>query len=516
MDETPEAFILHQIGHRLILCRGLKCLSMESQLSPHRAYSERAHSPAPSYMSLSSDWSMDLPTNFKSGEAILLDLRHISLILLSQIFILSESKKRICELPTMKQDHVEMLHLSKEPSDEHKNIRVKSVRAASPAPSYMSLKTDLSMDPPTNFKDFLLDTRVRSGRAPSPTVSQWSDSSDEPPVNCKAEDNFPLDSSYCKICWYSGNYFDFVTSRLRTSRHFKCPLCKSMLKDPVSISCGHNYCRGCINEFWDNRAGVYGCPQCGNPSETRPVLNTNAALDEVVKSLQQAGFSPVLPPQSYAGPEDVACDYCTEEKLKAVKCCLTCVMSLCETHVKPHYTIAALQKHTLSDVTGDMKTGPSEQHQNTDNSFSSTGQQDQTDKTQDIIEEEIRSILDSVFNTCTSETEVSKDETNVSKLALFCSEQQDDSGHKSLSKLNENDTKKEIFNMEEIYFGDNYNENDFGVKNYEVDLGEYSPLDVEVDYDDWECYNYEGGIIDDYDDDIPDGGNYYDDYDDYY
>ncbi|XP_052420183.1 uncharacterized protein LOC127964069 [Carassius gibelio] len=457
---------------------------MSLKEEPQRAYSERAHSPAPSYMSLSSDWSMDLPTNFKSGEAILLDL--------------SESKKRICELPTMKQDRVEMLHLSKEPSDEHKNIRVKSERAASPAPSYMSLKTDLSMDPPTNFKDFLLDTRVRSGRAPSPTVSQWSDSSDEPPVNCKAEDTVPLDS------------------RLRTSHHFKCPLCKSMLKDPVSISCGHNYCRGCINEYWDNCAGEYVCPQCGNPSETRPVLNTNAALDEVVKSLQQAGFSPVLPPQSYAGPEDVACDYCTEEKLKAVKCCLTCVMSLCETHVKSHYTIAALQKHTLSDVTGDKKSGPSEQHQNTDDSFSSTGQQDQTDKTQDVIEEEIRSILHSVFNTCTSETEVSKDETNISKLALLCSEQQDDSGHKSLSKLNENDTKKEIFKMEEIYFGDDYSENDFGANNYEVDLAEYSPLDVEVDYDDWEFYNYEGRTLEDYDDDIPDGGNCYDDYDDYY
>lgn len=68
--------------------------------------------------------------------------------------------------------------------------------------------------------------------------------------------------------------------------------------------------------------------------------------------------------------------------------------------------------------------------------------------------------------------------------------------------------------MEEIYFGDDYSENDFGANNYEVDLAEYSPLDVEVDYD--EFYNYEGRTLEDYDDDIPDGGNYYDDYDDYY
>ncbi len=181
-----------------------------------------------------------------------------------------------------------------------------------------------------------------------------------------------------------GNYFNSVTSRLLTEHHLRCLLCKSMLKDPVSIPCGHNYCRGCINEFWVICAGDHVCPQCGNTLETRPVLNTNAALAEVVKSLHHAGFSPALLPQSYAGPEDVACDFCTEQhKLKSVKCCLTCVMFLCETHIKPHYTVAALQKHTLSDVTGDMKTRP-EQHQNTVSSTVS-GQQDQTDNTLDII-----------------------------------------------------------------------------------------------------------------------------------
>ncbi|XP_016118807.1 uncharacterized protein [Sinocyclocheilus grahami] len=159
-----------------------------------RTKSERAHSPAPSYRS---DFSMDLPTNFKSGETFGLDL--------------SESKKRTCELPTMKQDQVVIIHLSEEPSDEHKNIRVKSERAASPAPSYMSLRTDLSIDPPTNFKDFLLDTSIkkeretitvstnnqmdntfmtRSERAPSPTLSLWSDRSVEPSANWKTEEPF--------------------------------------------------------------------------------------------------------------------------------------------------------------------------------------------------------------------------------------------------------------------------------------------------------------------------------------
>ncbi|XP_050974128.1 E3 ubiquitin/ISG15 ligase TRIM25 [Labeo rohita] len=254
----------------------------------------------------------------------------------------------------------------------------------------------------------------------------------DPPTNFRAAETFPLDP------------------RLLTEHHLRCPLCKSMLKDPVSIPCGHNYCRGCINEFWDNCAGDYVCPQCGNPSETRPVLNTNAALAEVVRNLQQAGFSPALPPQPYARPEDVACDFCTERRLKAVKCCSTCGVSLCETHVKQHYTIPALQKHTLLDVTGDMKTRPSQQHQNTDSSFSSTvsGQQHQTDKTQDIIKEmAVRSFFETVLNTAKVQTRPkrpaktfrpkTKDNEDVRSLARMCSTlQQEVSGlKKNLSRL---------------------------------------------------------------------------------
>ncbi|XP_042618555.1 RING finger protein PSH1-like [Cyprinus carpio] len=357
-------------------------------------------------------------------------------------------------------------NLAERPS-ECKNKSPKSKRAASPTPSYLSMRTDWSMDPPTNFKGgetFPLHSRIKRKRetspvtryislkndnpmndstgvlsmlrvraaSPTPTcMSLKTDWSMDPPTNFRAAETFPLDP------------------RLLTEHHFRCPLCTSMLKDPVSISCGHNYCRGCINEFWNSYAGDYVCPQCGNPSETRPVLNTNAALAEVVKNLQQAGFSPALPPQSYARPEDVACDFCTERRLKAVKCCLTCDVSLCETHIKQHYTIPALQKHTLSDV----KTRPSQQRQNTDNSFISirTGQQDQTDKTVDIIKEmAVRSIFESVLKTAKLQTQPkrpakpkTRDNKEVRNLARMCSTlKQEVSGlKKRLSKRN--NTKKE-------------------------------------------------------------------------
>ncbi|KAK6324552.1 hypothetical protein J4Q44_G00038940, partial [Coregonus suidteri] len=52
------------------------------------------------------------------------------------------------------------------------------------------------------------------------------------------------------------------------------------------------------------------------------------------------------------GPGEVVCDICSE--VQAVKFCQTCSVSYCETHIRQHYTIAALQRHTVVDVTGDL------------------------------------------------------------------------------------------------------------------------------------------------------------------
>ncbi|KAG9332297.1 hypothetical protein JZ751_015399, partial [Albula glossodonta] len=51
----------------------------------------------------------------------------------------------------------------------------------------------------------------------------------------------------------------------------------------------------------------------------------------------------------------VACDLCTDGKVRAVKSCLTCTASYCETHVRQHYTVPALQRHTLEEATADLQ-----------------------------------------------------------------------------------------------------------------------------------------------------------------
>ncbi|XP_066577749.1 NACHT, LRR and PYD domains-containing protein 3 [Amia ocellicauda] len=66
--------------------------------------------------------------------------------------------------------------------------------------------------------------------------------------------------------------------------------------------------------------------------------------------------------KSYIGPRDVTCDVCPVRTIRAVKSCLTCAASYCETHVRQHYTAPALQTHRLEDTTGDLEHRLCQQH----------------------------------------------------------------------------------------------------------------------------------------------------------
>ncbi|XP_045570324.1 E3 ubiquitin-protein ligase TRIM47 isoform X3 [Salmo salar] len=130
---------------------------------------------------------------------------------------------------------------------------------------------------------------------------------------------------------------------------FNCSVCLDVLRDPVTIPCGHSYCSVCIKGYWDQDdfLGVYCCPQCRQSFNPRPVLGRNTMLAEVVDKFKKTGLQAVPPPQSYAGPEDVECDVCTGRKNRAVKSCLVCLASYCDTHLLPHYESAPFKKHKL-------------------------------------------------------------------------------------------------------------------------------------------------------------------------
>uniref|UniRef100_A0A3B4D5N0 E3 ubiquitin/ISG15 ligase TRIM25-like n=1 Tax=Pygocentrus nattereri TaxID=42514 RepID=A0A3B4D5N0_PYGNA len=145
---------------------------------------------------------------------------------------------------------------------------------------------------------------------------------------------------------------------------FSCPVCLDLLKDPVAIPCGHSFCMVCINGCWDqeDQRGVYSCPQCRETFTPRPVLRRNNMLAEVVEKLKKPELQAASPAHCYAGPGDVECDFCTGRKLKAIKSCLVCVVSLCETHLKPHLEIPALIKHQLVQVSTPLQEKICSQH----------------------------------------------------------------------------------------------------------------------------------------------------------
>ncbi|XP_058872555.1 tripartite motif-containing protein 16-like protein [Acipenser ruthenus] len=166
-----------------------------------------------------------------------------------------------------------------------------------------------------------------------------------------------------------------MASKVWSEDRFSCPVCLELLKDPVAIPCGHSYCMGCIKNCWDqtDHTGVYSCPQCREAFTPRPVLRRNTMLAELVEELKKTGLNPP-PAQSYAGPGDVLCDFCTGRKFKAVKSCLMCLASYCETHVKPHYEGAAFKRHKLINAIGNLEQKLCAEHQKVLDIFCRTDQ----------------------------------------------------------------------------------------------------------------------------------------------
>lgn len=136
---------------------------------------------------------------------------------------------------------------------------------------------------------------------------------------------------------------------------FTCSICLQLLEDPVTIGCGHNYCKRCINAFWDRKSAeqtAFSCPQCRQTFKPRPTLNRNALLAELLEEHKKASETCAAGgSESSNGLEDVLCDVCTGEKRSASKFCLTCLVSYCQIHLKPHTEVPTLKKHKLTPAT---------------------------------------------------------------------------------------------------------------------------------------------------------------------
>ncbi|XP_059911470.1 tripartite motif-containing protein 16-like isoform X1 [Gadus macrocephalus] len=126
---------------------------------------------------------------------------------------------------------------------------------------------------------------------------------------------------------------------------FSCSICLDVFKRPVSTPCGHNFCRTCIITFWDEQV-QYNCPFCNELFHTRPVLRVNTFISGMVDQFRS---SVRVKEQPCVEPGEVPCDVCTGTQLKAVKSCLVCYTSYCQTHLEPHQRVSHLKTHQLVD-----------------------------------------------------------------------------------------------------------------------------------------------------------------------
>ncbi len=203
------------------------------------------------------------------------------------------------------------------------------------------------------------------------------------------------------------------------NEELQCSICLDVFTDPVTTPCGHNFCRTCLNKCWTNTLTCC-CPTCKETFSRRPDLEINktsgTVMEGKVRMIQRALFregdpgkqplprgtdQPPLPlprkrilqktqvnmllsgprnnssaPEHSAGSfaqnlkqnlnrerSEVFCDICDERKQKAVKSCLMCQSSYCETHLEPHHRVPRLKKHKLINAVENLEDYICQKHQ---------------------------------------------------------------------------------------------------------------------------------------------------------
>lgn len=168
---------------------------------------------------------------------------------------------------------------------------------------------------------------------------------------------------------------------LRSRNLHECCLCLSKSKKVVTIPCGHNCCTSCTDGLISKyeRTGSYSCPQCSQTFSTKP--DQDGPVDELKETDLHIETSPgpsssglTRPNQESPGNKlrkmtlhmqttanistrsaAVTCDTCTESRQKAVKSCLDCLASYCDTHLRLHDDLHARASHALVDATDQVQ-----------------------------------------------------------------------------------------------------------------------------------------------------------------
>ncbi|XP_065271796.1 zinc finger protein RFP-like [Emys orbicularis] len=66
-----------------------------------------------------------------------------------------------------------------------------------------------------------------------------------------------------------------------------CSICLEYFQEPVSVHCGHNFCRACISQCWGESEPNFSCPQCRETAQQRNFRPSRelARVIEIAKGL---------------------------------------------------------------------------------------------------------------------------------------------------------------------------------------------------------------------------------------
>ncbi|XP_059125047.1 tripartite motif-containing protein 43-like [Peromyscus eremicus] len=72
-------------------------------------------------------------------------------------------------------------------------------------------------------------------------------------------------------------------------KELTCFICLSCLIEPVTVSCGHSFCRACLHLSWEDIQPPVPCPMCRKPSQKKG-LRTNIVLKKLVSIVRQTSL----------------------------------------------------------------------------------------------------------------------------------------------------------------------------------------------------------------------------------
>uniref|UniRef100_G3PN97 Tripartite motif containing 16 n=1 Tax=Gasterosteus aculeatus aculeatus TaxID=481459 RepID=G3PN97_GASAC len=99
----------------------------------------------------------------------------------------------------------------------------------------------------------------------------------------------------------------------------------------------------------------------GGKEEQDPKGAEETKIQDDLKECEDPEKPEEEPPEPL-GPDDVVCDSCIESPRKALKSCLTCLVSYCEAHLRPHLENPKFQNHRLVEPLRDIERRTCESH----------------------------------------------------------------------------------------------------------------------------------------------------------